>query len=246
MIPLTDQMRIVGKDDNISDRDFRLLFLHLIGEINVGVPPHLNIVAALLDSDQSKLIENRERKLENDRERQRRRYHKNKIESHAEKRGEPIITRNHDPIIPIIPTNQSPTHSLENAACGMVTLDMVLVKAGECHIPDDFARDFYDDMHHCDWAYSNRDGKTVKVTADNFAATLIGRWKSKRDTYTPTPKKQQPKKYLPDDWVLCDERCGNFNGTGCSKGHTTPPEKDPNHPHTPQECPQYKAKTEET
>lgn len=242
MIPLTDQMRIVGTDENISDRDFRLLFLHVIGEMNIEVPPHLKLVANLLDSDQSKLVESRERKLENDRERQRRHYAKYKSESHAEKRGETQTRERNAPTIPTIPTNQSPTHPTGNKARGVVTSAMVSEKAKECGIPEDFARDFYEDMSHGDWAYSNHQGQTVKVTADNFASTLIGRWKSKRDTYTPPAKPKPPKTFAPDDWQLCRERCANCNGTGCDKGINTPPDKDPGHLHTPEECPHYTKK----
>ena len=48
--------------------------------------------------------------------------------------------------------------------------------------------------------------------------------------------------YTAEDWSLCRERCANCTGGCCSANVQVPPDKRPDHPIPPEECPHFKAK----
>ena len=87
MIQVTDIIRVVADDGTISDKDFRLLFRHTIGEDVGPIPENLRTISNILGYDQAILEQNRERKLEKDRERKRR-YNDRRSAENAEGRGE--------------------------------------------------------------------------------------------------------------------------------------------------------------
>ena len=240
MIQVTDIIRVVADDGTISDKDFRLLFRHIIGEDVGPIPENLRTISNILGYDQAILEQNRERKLEKDRERKRR-YNDRRNAENAEERGR--TRRTPLPPIPSIPTNPpTPREATGASAAGSVgvSLDDVLSAAREGGIPDDFAREFHEDMSRGKWAYVNRQGNTAKVTPENFASVLNARWKARKDTYTPPPEPPRPKHYTAKDWNLCAERCRNFDARrGCKCGIKVPPDKYPDHPHPPQECPMF-------
>ena len=45
-------------------------------------------------------------------------------------------------------------------------------------LPDEFAKQFFDDMERAEWAYVNRAGNTVCVSVANLAGTMDGRWRA--------------------------------------------------------------------
>lgn len=67
------------------------------------------------------------------------------------------------------------------------------------------------------------------------------------EAYTPPPpppKPKPPKVYTKADWILCEERCENFNGQCCAAGMKIPPEHDPARSHIPEDCKRFKALSE--
>lgn len=238
MIQVTDNILSIVDDETMTSDDFRLLFRLVLGR-NVGpIPDRLRYVANMLRYDQARLEQNAELKREKNRERQRRFKEKQNADN-ADNADNAPFHPSHT-IHPAKPTTHHTESPGSSAGSVGVSLDKVLSAARKSAIPEDFAREFHEDMSNGDWAYVNRQGNTAKVTPENFASVLNARWKSRKDTYTPPPEPPRPKHYTAKDWNLCAERCRNFDARrGCKCGIKVPPDKYQDHPHPPQECPMF-------
>ena len=243
MIQVTDNILSIVDDETMTADDFRLLFRLVLGR-NVGpIPDHLRYVANMLRCDQARLEQNAELKREKNRERQRRFKEKQNADNannanNANNADNAPFHPSHT-IHPTKPTTHHPEKPGSSAGSVGVSLDDVLSAAREGGIPEDFAREFHEDMSRGKWAYVNRQGNTAKVTPENFASVLNARWKARKDTYTPPPEPPRPKHYTAKDWNLCRERCRNCTKSGCKCGVKVPPDKCQDHPQPPEECPYF-------
>ena len=75
------------------------------------------------------------------------------------------------------------------------------------------------------------------------ASFAIWEWNDYSRSRLPSEEEEKPAvAYGESDWALCRERCANCTGGCCSANVQIPPDKRPDHPIPPEECPHFKTK----
>lgn len=109
-------------------------------------------------------------------------------------------------------------------------------------VTEDFARWWFAEMTARDW--TGTDGRRVDLR--NWRPTLKAWYNRRRPDevrdaeQVATVARLAARKFKPEDWMLCAERCANFKDGACSRGVKTPPDKE-QYPKPPEECKNFRA-----